>query len=120
MLTDIINKEKLGGHLSQNQTLHVYGETQEEKLISKLRDLKEIVDGEGGMDAFLEALHAETERGNDTQNSKLRKVWKCADLVLVLMNCVLVLGPHYRHRRELTVNWLASNMNVVMGVSQIY
>ncbi|KAG1717390.1 hypothetical protein EDB19DRAFT_1840220 [Suillus lakei] len=59
---DVIDKEKLGGHLSQNQTLHVYGETQEEKLISKLRDLKEILDGEGGMDAFVEALQVETER----------------------------------------------------------
>jgi hypothetical protein len=37
--------------------------------VAKLRDLKEVLDGEGGMDTFLKALQAEAERGNDTLNS---------------------------------------------------
>ncbi|KAG1758593.1 hypothetical protein EDD22DRAFT_849873 [Suillus occidentalis] len=118
--TYVIEKEKLGSHLSQNQTLHIYGEMQEEKLILKLRNLKELVNSEAGMDAFEQALQVETEQGNDSQNSKLRKVWRNAELVLVLINTVLILGPHYWHRRKLTVNWLASNLDVIMGMYRKY
>jgi hypothetical protein len=89
--------------------------------VSKLRDLKEVLDAPGGgMEACLKALQAEAERGSDSANSKLRKVWKNPDLVLALIECVLILGPHYRRRLELVVNWLAVNMDVIMGVSCIY
>jgi hypothetical protein len=88
--------------------------------VSKLRNLKDVLDGEDRMDVFPNALQAEAEKGNDTLNSKLRKVWKNPDLVLAIMECILIMGSHYQHHQKLTVNWLASYMDVVMGVSGIY
>lgn len=43
----IDGKKDLGKHLSQNQVLHIYCETQKEKLVSILQDLKDEFDERG-------------------------------------------------------------------------
>jgi hypothetical protein len=108
-------KGELGSHLSQNQTLHIYAETQEEELVSKLRDIHDVYVEEGEEDA-LEMIRQEYEKGKDDKNSKLTKIWMDERLVITLMRDVLPMGPHYRHRNELSVRWLANNISVIMGV----
>ncbi|KAG2338173.1 hypothetical protein BDR05DRAFT_952082 [Suillus weaverae] len=71
---DMIDAGKLGAHLSQNQTLHIYAETQEEKLVLKLQDFHDVYLKEGDEGA-LKVLVVECNKGTEGNNSTLRKMY---------------------------------------------
>jgi hypothetical protein len=116
---DIIegNKE-LAAHLSRNEVLHTYRETHEEKLVSILRDMADRFEEEG-QDGALQGLNDALNQPTFEKNSKTTKVLHCSRLMLTLMQDILPMGPHYRARRELSVQWLTQSMDVVMGVSSM-
>ncbi|KAG1772197.1 hypothetical protein EV702DRAFT_1201585 [Suillus placidus] len=96
----IIDGEKdLGKHLSQNQVLHIYSETQEEQLQAAMK--------------ILEDQHKKTAVN---KNSKLMKVLKQTHLMSVLMCDILTMGPHFRLCREFNVGWLSKLIQAVMGM----
>lgn len=107
--------KELARHLSQNQVLHIYNETQEEQLVSILRDLQD-AKAEGGKIAVSKCLEAQHQKATINRNTKLTKVLKHTRLMTVLMEDILPFGPHYRTRREFDVTWLSKSINVVMGV----
>ncbi|KAG2335551.1 hypothetical protein BDR05DRAFT_1006689 [Suillus weaverae] len=115
------NNRELGHHLSRNQALHVYNETQEELLVSTLRNMGDAYH-EGGEAAALKDLEALLDKQSHEKSvdSKLMKIFKNSRLMLTLMRDVLPMGKHFRQRRELTVRWLAQEMDVVMGMYTIY
>ncbi|KAG1765966.1 hypothetical protein EV702DRAFT_1050825 [Suillus placidus] len=110
------NNSELGHHLSRNQALHVYNETQEELLVSTLRNMGDAY-REGGEAAAVKDLDTllDKQSHDKSVDSRLMKIFKCRRLMLTLMRDVLPMGKHFRHRRELTVRWLSQEMDVVMG-----
>ncbi|KAG2361215.1 hypothetical protein BDR07DRAFT_1486205 [Suillus spraguei] len=112
-------KGELASHLSRNQSLHVYPETAEEKLVSRLQDCYDayLQDGNAGV---MKILQAEDDRLTDQKDSKLTKIWKNPRLVKTLMGDILPLGDHYRRHRELSVCWLVQAMNVTMVMYIMY
>ncbi|KAG2337832.1 hypothetical protein BDR05DRAFT_952347 [Suillus weaverae] len=117
---EIIDGEKdLGKHLSQNQVLHIYSETQEEQLVSILRDMKDAYD-EGGQQAATKTLDDQHKKTTVNKNSKLTRVLKQTHLMTILMRDVLTMGPHFRLRREFNVGWLSKSIQTVMGMYARY
>ncbi|KAG0692330.1 hypothetical protein DFH29DRAFT_1084805, partial [Suillus ampliporus] len=105
----------LARHLSRNQSLHVYTETEGEVLVSLLRDMADANerDGQAGAISVLQKEIKGSEKEKNTRNSK---ILHNTSLMLCLMEDILPLGPHYRKRKELTVRWLHQAMNVSMGM----
>lgn len=109
---------ELANHLSRNNTLHDYKETDEESLIRELKKVKDMYDTlpEDKRDALainmLEDIHNTAEK-----NSCLQKVLYHDRLCLFLMMRLLVLRPHIRHQHKFSVTWLSKSIDVCMGVS---
>jgi hypothetical protein len=114
----LLKKDKsLARHLSRNQALHVYAETQEEQLVSTVRDMHDAF-ACGNEEDALKMLEAARTRPGKAKDSKLVKVLHNDRLMLCLMHDLLPMGEHFRARQEITVRWLADTaINVNMGVS---
>lgn len=61
--------------------------------------------------------HLVEVRTQQEKNARLHKALHHENMCMFLGTRLLCLGPHFRHRREFMVNWLAKNMDVCMGVS---
>ncbi|KAG2050858.1 hypothetical protein BDR06DRAFT_1010815 [Suillus hirtellus] len=112
-------KAELAHHLSRNETLHNYNETQEEEMILILRNMRDAYN-EKGREGALQVLQRENDTPTHTPNSKLTKVLKNHRLVMTLAMDLLPMGEHFRPRREFMVRWLAQSINVVMGMYTMY
>ncbi|KIK37675.1 hypothetical protein CY34DRAFT_108994 [Suillus luteus UH-Slu-Lm8-n1] len=108
--------KELTRHLSQNQVLHIYNETQEEQLVSILHNLQDAKE-EGGRLAVSKCLEAQHQKAVINRNTKLTKVLKHTRLMTVLIEDILPFGLHYRTRREFDITWLSKSINMVMGTS---
>ncbi|KAG0697725.1 hypothetical protein DFH29DRAFT_1071474, partial [Suillus ampliporus] len=109
--------DELACHLSRNNTLHEYKETEEEVLITILKKIKSVYDvspedkrDERAMKTLIEI------RAIQDKNSRLQRVLQQDALCLFLSTRLLQLGPHIRRRPEYTVTWLAQAIDVCMGV----
>lgn len=108
----------LANHLSRNSGLHEYKETEEEVLITVLKKVKAVYDTSPHVKRNALAIeHLLDVRTHQEKNARLHKVMHHENMCMFLGMRLLCLGPHFRHRREFMVNWLAKNMDVCMGVS---
>ncbi|KIK34335.1 hypothetical protein CY34DRAFT_17794 [Suillus luteus UH-Slu-Lm8-n1] len=106
----------LANHLSRNSGLHEYKETEEEVLITVLKKVKAVYDDSPHDKRNTLAIeHLIEVRTHQEKNARLHKVLHDENMCVFLATRVLNLGPHFRHRREFMVNWLAKNMDVCMG-----
>ncbi|KAG1761152.1 hypothetical protein EDD22DRAFT_954302 [Suillus occidentalis] len=96
----LANGTTLANHLSRNSTLHEYKETEEEVLITILKKLRVVHDASPADkrdDLTTGALARSAYRAREERSSPQ--------------------GPHFRHRREFSVNWLAKSIDVCMGIN---
>ncbi|KAG1739081.1 hypothetical protein EDD22DRAFT_959421 [Suillus occidentalis] len=112
----------LAHHLSRNSGLHEYKETEEEVLITVLKKVKGVYDNSPHDKRNALAIeHLLEVRTQQEKNARLHKVLHHENMCMFLGTRLLCLGPHFRHRREFMVNWLAKNMDVCMGTrSDVY
>ncbi|KAG2116290.1 hypothetical protein DEU56DRAFT_919269 [Suillus clintonianus] len=113
--------DTLAAHLSRNNSLHEYKETEEEVLITIFKKVlgryKDKVDDGSPEEKALECL---TElRKEQEKNTRLQRVLSNDPLCLLLSTELLPLGPHFRHRREYSVTWLSKSLDVCVGVGLI-
>ncbi|KAG1758542.1 hypothetical protein EDD22DRAFT_956780 [Suillus occidentalis] len=107
----------LANHLSRNSTLHEYKETEEEVFITILKMLKSVHDSSPvNTRGELAVEHLKEVRQNHEKNARLHKVLHHDTMCTFLATRLLPLGPHFRHRREFSVNWLAKSIDVCMGL----
>lgn len=120
-LTDILLEEgkDLARHLSRNQTLHVYSETNEELLMTIIRNIQDAYD-ESGVVGAKKRLEYELMQPDRSKNTRLTRVLHFERLMLCLVEDLLPLGDHFRRRPEFKATWLARNIDVQMGVSSIH
>ncbi|KAG2033862.1 hypothetical protein BDR03DRAFT_1013880 [Suillus americanus] len=108
---------ELANHLSRNNTLHEYKETEEEVLITLLKKVKAVYDNSDGNNPESLAVQLLRDiRTSQEKNSRLQKVLHHDTLCLFLATHLLQLGPHFRYRTEFSVTWLAKSINVCMGL----
>ncbi|KAG2130917.1 hypothetical protein DEU56DRAFT_914675 [Suillus clintonianus] len=108
---------ELANHLSRNSSLHEYKETEEEVLITLFKQIKVLYDSSPVNERDRLAVeHLLSIRTSQEKNARLHKVLEHETLCVFLATRLLQLGPHFRHRREFTVNWLAKSINVCMGM----
>jgi hypothetical protein len=107
----------LARHLSRNQTLHIYAETNEELLMTILRNIQDAYDATGIVGAK-ERLAQEMTQPDRVMNIKVTRVLNMQRLVLCLVSDLLPLGEHYKGRVEFQAAWLSNNIGVVMGVGR--
>ncbi|KAG2336538.1 hypothetical protein BDR05DRAFT_1005753 [Suillus weaverae] len=120
----IYDEEKLlakgtaaANHLSRNNTLHEYKETEEEVLITIFKKIKSVYDSSPVDKRDQLALeHLREVRTAQEKNARLHRVLHHDAMCVFLATRILPLGPHFRHRREFSVNWLAKSIDVCMGV----
>ncbi|KAG1770783.1 hypothetical protein EV702DRAFT_1049234 [Suillus placidus] len=107
----------LANHLSRNSTLHEYKETEEEVLITILKKLKSVYDS-SPVDKHnqLTIEHLREVRTAQEKNARLHRVLHHDGMCTFLATQILPLGPHFRHHREFSVNWLAKSLDVCMGI----
>ncbi|KAG2130761.1 hypothetical protein DEU56DRAFT_757826 [Suillus clintonianus] len=110
--------DTLAAHLSRNNSLHEYKETEEEVLITIFKKVlgryKDKVDDGSPEEKALECL---TElRKEQEKNTRLQRVLSNDPLCLLLSTELLPLGPHFRHRREYSVTWLSKSLDVCVGL----
>ncbi|KAG2029473.1 hypothetical protein BDR03DRAFT_1018337 [Suillus americanus] len=109
--------DQLACHLSRNNTLHEYKETEEEVLVTILRKVKRIYEQSPAKTRRSLALVALEEiRAVHDKNARLQKVLHNDSVCLLLATRLLRLGPHFRQRVEFSVTWLAKSINICMGV----
>lgn len=111
--------DDLATHLSRNNALPEYGETDEEVLITAFKRMLVAYDTapeESKHDAAATALVEVRTTGK--KNARLVKVLHHEMLCVVLATQLLKLGPHFRRRREFTVTWLFTSIRICMGVSR--
>ncbi|KAG2355352.1 hypothetical protein BDR07DRAFT_1493281 [Suillus spraguei] len=109
--------DRLANHLSSNSTLHEYKQTEEEVLVTVLKDI---------WAAYLKAAPNERDelahsmlidvRTEKDKNARLQKVLHETGLCYTLFRHLLQLGSHYRRRREFSVTWLSKSIDICMGV----
>lgn len=112
------DSKDLARHLSRNQTLHVYAETNEELLMTIIRNLEDACDAKGEVGAK-ERLQSELKQPDRSQNTRLTRVLHFERLMLCLVKDLLPLGDHFRRRPEFKAAWLARNIDIQMGVSDV-
>jgi len=113
--------DELASHLSRNNALHEYKETQEEVLIIILKAIRQKYSSSPPETALQEAkLELQTRMDAVENNSRLQRVMNQKTLCLLLSLVLLPLGPHFRRRREFSVAWLYKSIDVCMGVSELY
>jgi hypothetical protein len=110
------DSKDLARHLSRNQTLHIYSETNEELLMTIIRNLEDAYDEKGEVGAKAR-LATELMQPDRSKNTRLTKVLHFERLMLCLVEDLLPLGDHFRRRSEFKAAWLARNIDVHMGVS---
>ncbi|KAG1717317.1 hypothetical protein EDB19DRAFT_1923437 [Suillus lakei] len=109
--------DTLATHLSRNSTLHEYKETEEEVLMTILKEIKKVYDAAGNdkrMSCALEKLNE--MRVLHAKNARLQKVLQQDGVCMLLATRFLRLGPHFRRRHEFKVTWLAKAIDVNMGL----
>lgn len=114
----LANGNALANHLSRNSTLHEYKETEEEVMVTVLKKLRSVYDSspvDKRDQLTLENLRE--VRTSQEKNARLHKVLHHEGLCVMLATRLMPLGPHFRHRHEFAVNWLAKSIDVCMGVS---
>ncbi|KAG1719863.1 hypothetical protein EDD22DRAFT_854788, partial [Suillus occidentalis] len=114
----LANGTTLANHLSRNSTLHEYKETEEEVLITILKKLRVVHDASpADKHDDLTTEHLREVRTAQEKNARLHKVLQQEQLCVLLATRLMPLGPHFRHRREFSVNWLAKSIDVCMGIN---
>lgn len=112
--------DDLATHLSRNNALPEYGETDEEVLLTAFKRMLVAYDAAPAelkcQAAVTELVEVWTTR---KKNACLQKVLHHKMLCLVLATQLLKLGPHFCQRREFTVTWLFTSILVCMGVSDM-
>jgi hypothetical protein len=108
-------------HLSRNNMLHEYKETEEEVLITIFKEVLAVHKSADASERNVAKERATStlhllKRSQD-KNARLQKVLANDPMCLLLSTTLLQLGPHFRHRREFSVTWLAKSLDVCMGVS---
>lgn len=110
--------EKLATHLSRNNTLHDFKETEEEVLVSVLKGIQAIFKKSPvHKQADLAMIELQEARKKNAKNARLQKVLHHDRLCILLATHLLQLGPQIRCRQEFSVTWLAKSLDVCMGVS---
>ncbi|KAG2742130.1 hypothetical protein P692DRAFT_20879894 [Suillus brevipes Sb2] len=107
----------LATHLSRNSTLHEFKQTEEEVLITIFKEIQQVYDTSPAKkqnDIALECLR--TLRTAQEKNARLSKVLQHETYCVFFATRVMRLGPHFRHRREFKVNWLAKAIDTNMGL----
>ncbi|KAG2344207.1 hypothetical protein BDR05DRAFT_947605 [Suillus weaverae] len=97
-----LNIMGLWGMILYDKTLHIYHETQEEKLVSTLCNMYNAYVDEGKQGA-LKVFEGKNAKLSNKKNSKLTKVLKNQHLMLNLMVDILQFGPHYQTRCKLSM-----------------
>ncbi|KAG1882287.1 uncharacterized protein F5891DRAFT_1251064 [Suillus fuscotomentosus] len=108
--------DDLATHLSRNNALPEYGETDEEVIITAFKRMLVAYDAapeESKRDAATMALVEVRTTGK--KNARIQKVLHHEMLCVVLATQLLKLGPHFRRRREFTVTWLFTSIGICMG-----
>ncbi|KAG1755295.1 uncharacterized protein EDB91DRAFT_1242496 [Suillus paluster] len=109
--------DELACHLSRNNPLHEYKETEEEVLITILKKLKSAYDTspkDTRDDVATKTL--DEIRTVQDKNSRVQKVLHHDGLCMFLSTRLLQLGLHFRRRSEFSVTWLSKAIDVCMGV----
>ncbi|KAG1802532.1 uncharacterized protein BJ212DRAFT_1304810 [Suillus subaureus] len=109
--------ETLAMHLSRNNTLHEFKETEEEILVSVFKKIQEIYKN-SPVDKRLKLAKNELQeaRNKHVKNARIQKVLHHDSLCILLATRLLHLGPHFRRRHEFSVTWLAKSLDVCMGL----
>ncbi|KAG1735361.1 uncharacterized protein EDB91DRAFT_1083809 [Suillus paluster] len=109
--------DELACHLSRNNPLHEYKETEEEVLITILKKLKSAYDTspKDTRDDIATKTLDEIRTVQD-KNSRVQKVLHHDGLCMFLSTRLLQLGLHFRRRSEFSVTWLSKAIDVCMGV----
>ncbi|KAG2029471.1 hypothetical protein BDR03DRAFT_1018334 [Suillus americanus] len=109
--------DELAAHLSRNNTLHDYKETDEELLITVLKKVKSVYDTSPMVKRDELAWKMLVDlRSIQDKNSRLQRVLHQDGLCMFLATHLLQLGPHFRRRSEFSITWLSKSIDVCMGV----
>lgn len=114
----LANGTALATHVSRNSTLHEFKQTEEEVLVTMFKEMKKVYD-ESPVNTRNE-LATERLRALRTgheKNARLNRVLQHEAFCVFFATRIMRLGPHFRHRREFKVNWLAKAIDTSMGVS---
>lgn len=95
--------------------LHVYDETNEEVLMTVLRNMQDAYE-ESGMIGAKKRLELELQQPDRMMNSRVNRVLRMEKLPCCLVEDLMPLGSHFRHRQEFQAGWLSKNIDTVMGV----
>ncbi|KAG2028364.1 hypothetical protein BDR03DRAFT_988505, partial [Suillus americanus] len=112
----LANDEKLAGHLSRNNALHEFRETDEEVLVLVFKKIQAIFQ-HSPIDKRMDLAKIELQEACNkySKNSRVHKVLHHESLCILLATRLLRLGPHFRRRCEFSVTWLAKSLDVCMG-----
>jgi hypothetical protein len=115
----LANGDELANHLSRNNALHEYSETQEEVLIAMLKSIQPtyLANPDDFRQCDAAVTLTEELRAKMDKNSRLQKVMRSPNMCMMLSHCLLPMGHHFRRRREFSVTWLSKSMGICMGVS---
>ncbi|KAG2109801.1 hypothetical protein BD769DRAFT_1392420 [Suillus cothurnatus] len=114
----LANGDELANHLSRNNALHEYSETQEEVLIAMLKSIQPtyLANPDDFRQCDAAVTLTEELRAKMDKNSRLQKVMRSPNMCMMLSHCLLPMGHHFRRRREFSVTWLSKSMGICMGV----
>ncbi|KAG2029474.1 hypothetical protein BDR03DRAFT_1018338 [Suillus americanus] len=109
--------DNLATHLSRNNTLHEFKETEEEVLVSVFKKIQVIFKNSPiNKQMDLAKIELQEARSKNAKNTRVQKVLHHENLCILLATRLLHLGPHIRRRQEFSVTWLAKSLDVCMGL----